>query len=100
MAGTSPAMTAKAASTAEVGFLDPSIGPDRGGGALENEPSELEHSGMIRDGKRLFCILLDQQDGQSLLLRDLCNVLESLGNRDRHQPGGRLVQQQHLRPRQ
>ena len=63
-------------------------------GALFDDSPLLEDVGIVSDLQRLAGILVDQQNGHTLLI-DLDDEIQNLTDQKRGQPQGRLIYQQH-----
>ena len=81
---------------AQVGFDDLGVVADLVGGALGDDPAEVQHRDALADAHDQIHVMLDQQDGDVELVPDAADDLHQLGGLGGVHAGGGLVQQQQL----
>src|SRR5262245_11871665 len=86
-------------SVPEVGLADGLVLGQLPARALERDPTHLEHVRAARGAQRELRVLLDDEDGEPLLLVEVAEDPEDLPDDDRREPEGRFVEEQEKRPR-
>src|SRR5690606_14341780 len=84
---------------AEVECLDVLVLAHLGAGAFEHDAPVLEHVAVVGDGQRHLGVLLDDEEGQPLLVAQALDQREDLGDDERREPERRLVEQDEARLR-
>src|SRR4029450_8249938 len=86
-------------SISEVGVADGLVLGQLGARPLERHVPHLEHVRTARGAQRELRVLLDDEDGEALLLVQVAEDAEDLSYDDRREPERRLVEAQETRPR-
>src|ERR1041385_6953166 len=82
----------------EVAAADGVVGLELGARAREHDAAGLEHVARVGSLQREVRVLLDDQDGQALVLVQLADDPEQLRDQDGREPERGLVEQQEPRP--
>src|SRR4029453_7230407 len=86
-------------SISEVGVADGLVLGQLGARPLERHVPPLKHVRPARGAPRELRVLLDDEDGEALLLVQVAEDAEDLSYDDRREPERRLVEEQETRPR-